>query len=867
ERRDDLRRRRQGLDAARVAAGRLADQALKLAGAEVRPLHEVVDSLGLDAARCEVVLTHFSALLFAPVAADADAAHAAAARLEAAGLEVPVLVAPDLAEFCRFGHIIARPDSGDAHGWMLGLRSPAVRCLLDAAQTEAEKARLEAELAELATRLDALAKALADLTPDSPAGRLIAAALTAGEAKAEARLAQTEAERAIIEAALPDLERRAAEPAREAIRAMRDFETLGGMEALAQSRTAAEEAEAQLEELDERLPELEERVSPEARAAIRAALDFARRGGNERLERLAEERAGLSARKSAFAEEARRRRFAGDAARLAVEAAEAELRRAAQALLVIPGLKDLAAFLAEDGPMVMAAAEERRERLDAALERAEARLLRFDFDLAQAYVDALAHGQEAEIENAAREAEATLETMRHQAAQARTRLDEARAEREHARDLARRLDEAALAALRQYRAARKAVEDLDPAALTEGGVTPALERARRVLAALADPEESDEDKVGRIEDLRADIAEFAIAERSKEIGALREAKDSAARQLTGEISRVLKLPELGLSDNEKHLLEEARGNPPRAQELHAHLERQYTENRSLHEKAVEALNERRLNLADNLKHMAARLALNYQLMRKALAWKVGPDGTLTEAGFELSANVTGEQQVGELIQEIIDAIELAEKRRREDEERGQTKLSRDQHAEHLKAQIRKAFYRRMFAEPSIRLRHPELKGGRGHVFDDRISTGQQNAVTLMLMLKLADYAIERDIRQHADSAQHRRRLRALAQKVVIIDGLFSNLTDRALIRQSMAAMAKVRGDFQLIGWIHNPLYQNNSEIFPTYVVARRMRRGEGGNYVYVEDGRIIEAETLGRREGEVDTMTFHVDQVPMPAAE
>jgi hypothetical protein len=38
-----------------------------------------------------------------------------------------------------------------------------------------------------------------------------------------------------------------------------------------------------------------------------------------------------------------------------------------------------------------------------------------------------------------------------------------------------------------------------------------------------------------------------------------------------------------------------------------------------------------------------------------------------------------------------------------------------------------------------------LRAGESYRLDDDISTGQQNAVMLMLLLKLADFAIERDI--------------------------------------------------------------------------------------------------------------------------
>jgi hypothetical protein len=168
----------------------------------------------------------------------------------------------------------------------------------------------------------------------------------------------------------------------------------------------------------------------------------------------------------------------------------------------------------------------------------------------------------------------------------------------------------------------------------------------------------------------------------------------------------------------------------------------------------------------------------------------------------------------------------------------------------------------MFSEPEVRIRHPELRAGEAYRLDEKISTGQQNAVMLMLLLKLADFAIERDIRLQVRDARARRRARALAQKVVLIDGLFSNLSNRELIKESLRAMSKVRGNFQLIGLIHHPQYQNDPEIFPNHIVLARMKHGHSGSYVYLVDGKSVAASELGRHEGEIESVSLMVDRAP-----
>ena len=75
-------------------------------------------------------------------------------------------------------------------------------------------------------------------------------------------------------------------------------------------------------------------------------------------------------------------------------------------------------------------------------------------------------------------------------------------------------------------------------------------------------------------------------------------------------------------------------------------------------------------------------------------------------------------------------------------------------------------------------------------------------------------------------------------------------------------MSKVRGNFQLIGLIHHPQYQNDPDIFPNHIVLARMKRGRSGSYVYLADGKSVAASELGRHEGEIEPVSLHVDRVP-----
>jgi hypothetical protein len=66
----------------------------------------------------------------------------------------------------------------------------------------------------------------------------------------------------------------------------------------------------------------------------------------------------------------------------------------------------------------------------------------------------------------------------------------------------------------------------------------------------------------------------------------------------------------------------------------------------------------------------------------------------------------------------------------------------------------------------------------------------------------------------------------------MIDGLFSNLSDKKMIRDSLSILESLKGNFQLIGWIHNQQYENDYNLFPSLVTVRRTGRKTG--YVLAE---------------------------------
>ncbi len=807
----DVQRRRSELERAQIAAGQVEDRILRTSGKGALPLHAVISGLDLAPDRRRLAFTHFSGLLFAPVLETVEEADLVANVLFSEGIPAPVLVRSELEAFCRDGDI--KESEGSAYSYILGARTRPVDCLLDPDLVEREKRELEARAAKLKAELTLAQQEKASLAPGHSDTRLVEDARKSEEDRLEETTAQ---------------------------------------------------AAKDVAEIDGRLSRLEERASEESVATIRATERFASLGGEERYNSLMAEQQDLSEKIDKFEAEATEAGAALEHAELAVATAETLFLRVVERAAQVPGLRDLSRFVREGGPAFMQAAPGVGSELRKARDQGRTRT-KFRFDLAQQRVE-LAQGAEANLDaeirkigDERRDLSEALEAHRTSGLDAQKGLDEWRPR-------ATRLDQVARRLIAQYRIAQEVLAALEVTVEADGTVSDELGRAIRSSGRLdeADPDEP-HDVVELADELRADVEALDLRTRSKAIKDAKSALEGFRKVLHAEIRKVLEDQALRFSSNEKERLGQASNEPRHAEEMYRHLEKQWQDHNKLSQEAHETLEERRRELATTLKNMTIRLQGNFDAMRKAMNWNAEAEsGTLDEAGIQIRAVIHSESQTEALLGEIVEMIESDEEHREKEIEAGRSDIipSQERHDETLKEKIRLRFYRGMFSEPEVRIRHPELRAGDSYRLDDEISTGQQNAVMLMLLLKLADFAIERDIRLQVKDARGRRLARALAQKVVIIDGLFSNLSNRELIKESLRAMSKVRGNFQLIGLIHHPQYQNDPDIFPNHIVLARMKRGRSGSYVYLADGKSVTAGELGRHEGEIEPVSLHVDRVP-----
>lgn len=128
----------------------------------------------------------------------------------------------------------------------------------------------------------------------------------------------------------------------------------------------------------------------------------------------------------------------------------------------------------------------------------------------------------------------------------------------------------------------------------------------------------------------------------------------------------------------------------------------------------------------------------------------------------------------------------------------------------------------------------------------------------MWLVKLSEFAIERELK--SVPSQYRRQERKSSESVIILDGLFSKLSHKKLIEDSLESLRNTRGRFQMMGLIHNPNYENDPGIFPTYLVGNVIGglQGQGG-HVTVKEGAVVSPDSVGRGSGEASVFHLHVD--------
>ncbi|MGQ7248884.1 hypothetical protein ACUN9Y_16310 [Halomonas sp. V046] len=850
---------------ARQVAESEAQRLLDDDGIAFEPLHRVLADLAVDEQHRRDWLIQAAGQLFAPVV-EAGLADQAARRLIDHGLNVPVLARQRLAS------CLERGDS--PLGAIQGTETLAVKAALDpeylAELRSDTQQRLDAERGRLA-ELDA---EIAHLDPHGEAFIDALAARQAVQDNVEDELDAIATRLEAVEQAREVLAPRLTEQALQTIDDFQRYLMEGGDKALEDAAETLAEGELEMAELAPRLASARETFEHHAELWL-AAESFKAAGGVERLAAIDHRLLEIEEREASAAE--RKDQLGDECERLRreQEALEAQRRE-----IFGDGERDrltaVARFVAQGGPDFMADAEAQEARLEQALTRAQKRA-DLDVERIRAYLEVrdekgAGTALETRIAGLKRQREATRDERKARLAELAELEHRLSAQRE-AMAISDQLAIAWLATLRELSSGwRERLVGISERRDEWPADHPDAENLDQALArwwqlgSARDGEEAtptvDVEALAACQcHLEEGLAALGLGERSR-------ARERQARQVQ-EVQRRLgeALEEAAgsrlFSDTERARLSGLGAVSDAALVDLAALHRQLAEQLETHRERVRHLQTSRHHiegtLVERLGSIISDAAGNLDILKRVARRGSDRDGQ-GGAWFEVKASLIDGEALRELITTLLADIDehQAAMRRRAERDADIDGGERSRRDDDLLSRIRRRIYRGLFKEVTIRLRHEAIRPhGRLFSLNEAMSEGQREAVSLMWLVKLSEFAIERELNEMP--GHHRRRARAGRESVILLDGLFSKLSHRRLIQDSLESLRNTRGRFQMIGLIHNPNYENDPEIFPTYLVGSVIGAGQGqGGHVMVRDGKALTPEEQGRGSGEASLFGIYV---------
>lgn len=800
----DAELRRADLDKTVVAPGHVAREALVAAGGMPRPLHAVIDEMGLSAARKEAVLTLFSALLHAPVYRTLSEAAEAASKLADKEIESPVFVREELASFCQAEAEIPIENS-IAHTWLVGVRTRPVDCLLDPSLVEREKVQLDARIRLLVEQIEQSNKHRDLLAADHPDAADAPAAAQAVSDGLEPKHAALLIERSHIDTQLPRLKDQASEEAVNAIRAKIEF-----------SRSFSDN-------------DNEENLSAESNAAKTLFKD-AESVHNENevtIESLELKRDNLVTSRANAEQQAKQ----------------------------VPGLESLQAFMDHqtDNPTFMQSAESTEEALTQKLRNATKRK-NFRFELAESFVKS-GDDRPRWIENRIKAINSEIVEIQDRLL---PQLDKD-IESLHNRGLDIKTKTGMIDSLVQtlYRKYREF--------LTEDDLIQNLERDGTIInhpiLDLADAirEEVDvHEQVARLIDLVEDIDVVDASALSKKMRESRQKYLSAKNALANHIDIMLVKPNLDLSEHVRIELQRSKEDVSIIQHIYGVTKTNYEKNSAANATAQSYLDQEWGNIGGWLQKFTLRLPDNLRIMREIFApERDKKTQAILRAGFDISAKIADKQDIQSTLNDIV---QLVEKYENNSETIGQfAPGGKAKVVSNLRREIRNNFYQKVLLEPIIRVCMPSISQKPLPLEKDMVSTGQGVAMALLWIVKMASYVSERELARQTVSSAQLKRLKSNKTQFTIIDGAFSSLSNKELINDALNSVAKNRGNFQLIITGHDENYQNNFTYFPSLIVAREVN----GKYMYADSNtrRLLPPNEVGSHYGAMGVMNLRVQPI------
>ncbi|MFK0570815.1 hypothetical protein [Endozoicomonas sp.] len=824
---------------------------LETLGLQPKPLHQVISQIMPEGdSRKRQWLSQAHNLLFAPVLSSLPEAEKAASEFARQQLPVPVFTHEALQQ-------AANKTESTLLGAATGYESLAVKSLLDPSFIAVLKQQLEMELANHQQRLNTLNEDIARFAPDST---LVVIAKSAAEAmtrSAESELPVQEASLYSNQQNLHTVQEQLSPENRSLIRKAEQFVLQGGETAIAEYEALLLQLFEQIEQLSAQLAELDEQLNGESRRTLDQAEQFLQQQGESRLPEIEADLTQLSVQQELLLEKQ-------EQCRLELEQYQQQLRLCQNQISQIyqPGEKDrlesLDRYLEEGGPEFMANAEQRKAALSIQKNKADKRA-NLKFDRIRAYLgvrddqqgSAALKKQIAALKQQLSDIEKTQEDKQENIEQIQQALPEQL-------KAIRQIDETAyhwLVQLSQFSPDMlQSLADQDAEKLEAMVLYEKTEHYQQAA--------SHSDDMVTILNCAEALAEQLELENPRELH--RELKrrekshDDKQEQFRSVLHRIreterhlfngtelVRLNNLGQADSQA-LADLANMITTISEQLEKSRERQ-----SLLEASMEG-NEQCLQ--ERLASIILHSVDNLKILKRVASHSSGDN-----AYFVIDADIVSEEGVRNLVRSLLAEIEEHQKQIRRRKVQNLPVGSEEKQMKDLQKNLRSQIYRQLFTNIRIRLKHSAIRP-HGNLFslNEDMSEGQREALSLMWLVKLSEFAIERELR--TVPSQYRRKERKSGESVIILDGLFSKLSHRRLIEDSLESLRNTRGRFQMIGLIHNPNYENDPGIFPTYLVGNVIGglQGEGG-HVTVKEGVRVNPGALGRSTGEASLFHIHVD--------
>lgn len=800
----------------------LAWETLRRAGIPCERVADVLVREGYEPKAKQAAISAMSGLLPAPVFATHEAMRHAAQHLASEGIAIPLIAAEELKT--ALTERTALGDDVYMAGYVAGPYSRQARILLEPAYAQAETQRLTAAIKDYEGQIIGHQAETLGIHPESDAYRL---ARTARDAVAEnARvLFKTYAEQAAqarrhVEAIKP----RTTAGALEILKAAKNYLEFGADQALSILMERSEVLAARLtQEIEPRLAEVERRASPENLVARISAADYLKRGGEPRHLDLKEaftniielvdlavaqweelQRDQVESDVAVEALSARRLRFEdeGGDEQIGHLALAVEMDKDNEGKGFMQGFAETTAKLSQDEGHMQEALE-------------------VNFDRAQTYRDNMGAS------------DATIESRRTQIAAKQSQLLTESISANHRMEGIENDERPALAS------AARAIHEL----------------AVELVVLAASMRSANETTHADFPDIAYPVEVHPHFQRLEEVGRRLRARqfDHELLEAVAEMSSALKALN---ADDTTRIYQQARKGMAEAFKSFENAKATYCTNARTQsagdETAMNALEIDEIEQSDvtrlqalvtlfaSLKHSIERDKKDAEKSKasavaahdaaiEALSRLIGnaQNNLVTlekvmqrypKGRFFVKAEIVPEERIMEILADLKDHIA------RQFRSSTSGMVSRSEEGS-IKTGLKSALIERVFLTPTVEFVNAAIWGGKRNTLTERLSTGQKVALQFMWIVRQAEFEIERRLLDMGQSKAKKER--NSANRMIIIDGIFSSLSNRELIKEAMSGLRDLGGNFQIIGLLHSETWINDYQVFPVYLVGRKLQNRNG----------------------------------------